>query len=477
MVEEDASDGEWRAFCTREKKRRAEKDRKWLAWIDEESSDSPARVLQPESPDNIEIWNNPATLELEHITPPREPSATLETPPENSPEEVREEETRDTRTKGTESVVRRSRRSRRKTEKALYGEQVRKQGQTYKKHETASRTTTRQTQPQRGREKSRISCGGTPVVSLCLQVDPVALKAAKSRVGPDGNRKSLIEEIWERQNGIFVSHGLQDRIKDPHPSQPALQTQSSEVGSSLESERDVRETRLEPAGPAERSYSGSVNEGKAKNVSPSNESVGLAVGEINEELGAPGSGTKYPSFVPPGSSRIHPPNDDTVNSSAPLVRNSAPPARCLNKFEDERDDPGHIHDRNSEARELEGWGFLPDPSKRRHSDGDQSPARKSRDPLQTANQFCYGSGNENHSPARPVLEPTHDEEVTPFDSESSGDDILRKNSCDEWEPRRVCECPERAPYILARSETDDSVNTNGGGLRGCSTKPARSPER
>jgi len=209
---------------------------------------------------------------------------------------------------------------------------------------------------------------------------------------------------------------------------------------------------LEPAGPAERSYSGSVNEGKAKNVSPSNESVGLAVGEINEELRAPGSGTKYPSFVPPGSSRIHPPNDNTVNSSAPLVQNSAPPARCLNKFEDERDDPGHLHNRNPEARELEGWGFLPNPSKRRHSDGDQSSARKSRDPLQTTNQSRYGSENENHSPARPVLKPTHDEEVTPFNSESSGDDIPRKSSCDEWELRRVCECPKRAPYIPAQNK-------------------------
>ena len=78
--------------------------------------------MHAETPDEIKIFEDPAGLEIEAKTPPREPSLTLETPPENSPESAKEEKAREIRTKNTKLVVRQSQRTRRRTEKGLYGD-------------------------------------------------------------------------------------------------------------------------------------------------------------------------------------------------------------------------------------------------------------------------------------------------------------------------------------------------------------------
>ena len=328
MVEEDASDSEWRAFCTREKKRRAERDKNWLAWIEQESSDSPVRVTHAETPDEIEIFEDPAALETEVDTPPREPSLTLETPPEKSPESVREEESREIRTKNTELVVRRSRRSRRRTEKGLYEDRMRPKGRTYQRHETASRTMTRRTQPQRDRETPKPGSSKPPVFSLCLQIDPGVLEAAESRVGRRRGEESRIEEIYDDVDALDANPGPWDEIEDLPASQPVFGNQSDENRGLLESEIDSPGTEGDSAGPANELHLRLAEEGKPEKVSGADVSVRSAVDKMNTGLRAPDNGTEYQPLVPSEIYGTHLLDDEIEESPTPSTWFSAWSACC-----------------------------------------------------------------------------------------------------------------------------------------------------
>ena len=170
LVQEDVDEEEWKAFCAREKRRRANKDSHWLAWIEEEGSgNAPPQTSSVPSQDDLNNPEGPDEPESEHQDPP-EPSQTLRTPPGKSPEPVKAQGETPVASSSTETVARRSQRVRWLTEKGLYDERMKMKRRTYQRKETATRTISKKTQDAKDDSEPQIDDEEEQIFCFCLQL-------------------------------------------------------------------------------------------------------------------------------------------------------------------------------------------------------------------------------------------------------------------------------------------------------------------
>lgn len=167
MTHDDSDTGNWEAFCVREGKRLARRNRDWINWLEESDQEDPTGEVTRNVPKGLR--NPPAELHKGNPENPG-PSATLSTHPQRTTRLV--SVITDPRKPGTTEVVaRRSTRIRRLTEKGLYGEEE-KRRRTYQRRETAVRTVTKRTKRPRNDEEQSGDAGYEGVYSFCIRIRP-----------------------------------------------------------------------------------------------------------------------------------------------------------------------------------------------------------------------------------------------------------------------------------------------------------------
>ena len=199
MDQEEAGEEEWAKFCQREKRRMARKDKDWLTWIQRESDDEAPAGIDEDEP-HFSNEQDPVMDPRESIDEtwalPSESTPTLETPPQKSPKRATRSIVPRTLSPNTETTARRSRRVRWLTEKGQYGEQMKRNGQTYQRSERATRTVSQTAQPARKSDTIPIEDEEPQIFSLCLQASPTQ----KGRGKLSTRRKDQLTSRQEAQH-------------------------------------------------------------------------------------------------------------------------------------------------------------------------------------------------------------------------------------------------------------------------------------
>lgn len=166
LVQEEADEEEWDAFCVREGQRLASRNQKWLEWIemsDEEDAVNEEAPLKPSKP--TELLNTSVDFD-DRESRPLEPSLTLKTHPEKSTKRVRAKKIVDPEPGTREVLARRTQRVRHLTERGRYGEEEKRRR--YQRREKAMRVVTQRPQP--AVEEEPESGEEPQIFSYCLRV-------------------------------------------------------------------------------------------------------------------------------------------------------------------------------------------------------------------------------------------------------------------------------------------------------------------
>ena len=212
LVQREADEQEWDDFCRRERKRLAKRDREWADWVERYRGEEDSHRF--EFLGDSELLNTPEKSSIG----PWEPSQTLRTHPEISPNPVKRRRVEEERPASIEVMGKRSQRIRHATTCSNQGEIPKDLSRTYQRREQVSRTVTTSTRtvpvPSPSGEGDDVR-----VFSMCLFADPGSDDPERVNRRPTGTGEVNQQiELRSRMRTHLTPEGMDfDDLRGPSP--------------------------------------------------------------------------------------------------------------------------------------------------------------------------------------------------------------------------------------------------------------------